>query len=106
MDFTKQETDNVANIVDEIVSIKQVLDKNKDLYERLDELTLELLDAGVQVDQTLSTKSQAFLTVVDNFADQNTIYRALPAKRFDIKLETSDEFKKRRLREEKARSKA
>jgi hypothetical protein len=103
MEFTKQEADQVADIVDEIVRIKNTLDSHKALYERLDDLTLELLDAGVQVDQTLSTKSQAFLTVVDNFADQNTIYRALPAKRFDIKLETPEEFKKRRLKEEKAR---
>lgn len=92
--------------VERIRQIKQVLENNKVLYEELDDLTLDLLDSGVQVNQTLAAGGGSFVTVVDNFAEKNTIYRAMPMKQFDVRLEDADELKKRVAKETKAKEKA
>ena len=36
-----------------------------------------------------------FITLIDNFAEKNTVFRPAAVKRFDIQLDTAEELKKR-----------
>lgn len=94
-------TRNPVEIAGRIVAIKAQLELQKPLYEELDNLTLEL-KAIVGVDAEVMANG-SFVTVVDNFAEKNTVFRPAGVKHFDVSLET---FQEREEAQAKAAAKA
>lgn len=109
-----------ANAV-RVIQLKALLDSNKPLYEELDRLTLELKTAmGVgSIPLTLNEKETMYMhndevkflaqnqvvTIVDNFAEKNTVFRPAGVKRFEVSLETAEEYKIRLDKEAKKKAK-
>jgi hypothetical protein len=93
--MSKKDLNRAVEIVNRIAAIKTQLEAAKPLYDELDELTGELGEVA-EVNQTLSTNDSRFITLVDNFADKNTVFRPAAVRRFDIILENQEELTKRR----------
>lgn len=104
-----------------LVQLKAALEANKPLYEELDRLTLELKDAmgTTAFPVTLTEQESMYLhngeakfiaqnqviTINDNFAEKNTVFRPAGVKRFEAALETAEEFKIRLEKEAKKKAK-
>lgn len=87
-------TVRAMEIVNRIAEIKNTLESVKPLYDELDELTGELGEVA-EVNQTLATNDGRFVTLIDNFADKNTVFRPAAVKRFDVELLTGEELAKK-----------
>lgn len=83
----------VADLLERIVAVKAKIDAVKPLYEELDDLTMELQEE-VEVDQLLQAKGDAFVRIVDNFAEKNTVFRVAGVKRFEAEVLTQEELDK------------
>lgn len=81
-------------IVNRIAAIKSQLEAVKPLYEELDELTTDLGEVA-EVNQTLATNDGRFVTLIDNFAEKNVVYRPAAVRRFDVELLTGEELQKK-----------
>lgn len=104
-----------------VIQLKAVLDANKPLYEELDRLTLELKDVmgvgslaiNLTEEETMymHNNEMKFLapnqvvTIVDNFAEKNTVFRPAGVKRFEASLETIEEYNLRLEKEAKKKAK-
>lgn len=104
MDVKKSNAEAIAN---KIVRVKYLIDANKHLYKELDDLVLQLMDSvgtdcevyvneDVQVigDNVLIIPSQV-VKVVDNFKDNNVVFKSASIKRFDVQTETMVEKKQK-----------
>ncbi len=92
-------------VVNRIAAIKDQLELVKPLYEELDDLTEELLEVA-EVNQTLKTDDNRLVTLIDNFADKNTVFRSAAVRRFEAELLTADEMTKKLIAAEKKAAKA
>lgn len=92
--MSNKNTVRAMEIVNRIAEIKTELDSKKPLYDELDELISELSDVA-EVNQTLATNDARFITLIDNFAEKNTVWRPAAVKRFDIELLTGEELAKK-----------
>jgi len=88
-------------VVNRIAEVKSSLEAVKPLYDELDELTAELQELA-EVNQTLATNDGRFVTLIDNFADKNVVYRPAAVRRFDVLFETNEELAKRTVKLKKA----
>lgn len=73
---TKMGPKQVVALAKEASEIMDVLEAQKRLYARLDELTLALKDQEI---------GRLGLMVVDNFAQKNVAFRVAGVKRFELK---------------------
>lgn len=96
-------TVRAMEIVNRIAEIKGVIEKVKPLYDELDDLTVELGEVA-EVNQTLATNDGRFVTLIDNFAEQNTVFRPAAVKRFDVELLTGEELQKKLAKAKKKES--
>jgi hypothetical protein len=101
----KQESVEVSpqRVAAEIAEIKAKLELVKPLYDRLDELTLQLHsmvgDQEVLVPQAFldipgepsHIVPEQFVRIVDNFATRNTVFKAAGVRRFEAQSETPAE---------------
>ena len=71
----------------QIIAIKQQIEANKALYERLDALILDLTNAGAK----LRTYRDMSFNITDNFAVTNVCFRPAAVRRYEINIRT---FKK------------
>lgn len=69
-------------ILARVIELQRELDIRKDLYTELDMLTLQLQDEGFK-DAVLEGLT---VTLVDNFLEQNTVFRPAGVKRFELKV--------------------
>lgn len=92
--MSKKDTVRAMEIVNRIAAIKTQLEAVKPLYDELDELTAEMGEVA-EVNQTLATNDGRFVTLVDNFADKNTVFRPAAVRRFDVELMTQEELTKK-----------
>lgn len=59
------------------------IERNKDLYRRLDDMIVKLKDSGF----TTALVKRHMITLVDNFADdKNVSWKATAMRRYDLKL--------------------
>lgn len=66
-----------------IIDLQREIDLRKELYSELDRIVLELRSEGFsQADQ-----DGLRLTLRDNFAEENTVFRPAGVKRFEITVE-------------------
>lgn len=109
-----------ANVV-RVIQLKAALDANKPLYEELDRLTLELKGVmGVGAIPVRLTEQETMymhnnevkflapeqvVSIVDNFAEKNTVFRPAGVKRFEASLETTQEYNLRLEKEAKKKAK-
>lgn len=71
----------------EVVRITEELERRKALYEELDNLTLELREAGFTAgDYDTGCGEILSITLVDNFAEKNTQFRMAALRRYEIKV--------------------
>jgi hypothetical protein len=74
---------NRNKLLEEALKIRVRLEKDKLLYRRLDDIT-QLLSSG---------KKRTYLfegyriSVIDNFAEKNTVFRATAIRRFELAFE-------------------
>ena len=83
------ESDVRGFIISRIAAIKAQLEAIKPLYEELDTLTVQLADsvpAG-----TSFILGDDTVTLVDNFAEKNTVFRPTGVKRFEVQIENTIE---------------
>lgn len=92
--MTGKDLQRAMEVVNRIAAIKTQLEAVKPLYDELDELTAELSDVA-EVNQTLATNDGRFMTLIDNFAEKNTVFRPAAVRRFDIELLTQEELSKK-----------
>lgn len=92
--MSKKDLTRTMEIVNRIATIKTQLESIKPLYDELDDLTAELGDVA-EVNQVLATNDGRFLTLIDNFADKNTVFRPAAVRRFDVELVTQEEMEKK-----------
>ena len=85
--------DDVSAKLQRVLEIKQTLDSVKPLYEELEQITLSLLTdaASIHGYNHLQGFGHVF-TIVDNFQEKNTVYRPAAVKRFELKVETEEEY--------------
>lgn len=111
----KQE--EMQKLLSRIVVVKSMLDANKPLYEELESLTLAVnVMAGqgsfhVQMNpadamylhggEVKHLSPNQIVTIVDNFAGKNTIFRTAAAKRFEASIESLEEQQLRNANVEK-----
>lgn len=104
-----------------LIQLKGILESNKPLYEELDRLTLELKDIMgttafpvnlteketmyMHNDEVKFLAQNQIITVNDNFAEKNTVFRPAGVKRFEATLETAEEFRLRLEKEAKKKAK-
>lgn len=97
-----------------IIQIKALIDSNKPLYEELDKLVMELNGltgpAVMQINLTdeqrmyMSNGEVKFIapeqvvTVVDNFANTNVVFRPAAVKRFEVEAIPLEEYRAREAR--------
>jgi len=123
--MTEAEMEATAKTIREkavrVIQLKAILDANKPLYEELDRLTLELNETmGVgTIPVTLNEKETMYmhndevkflspnqmLTIVDNFAEKNTVFRPAGVKRFEASVETAEARQLRQDKEAKKKAK-
>lgn len=72
----------IDRLVARAVQIKDALEANKPLYDELDEITVQL--AALQFSQ--APVGAKVVTLVDNFAAKNTVFRPCGVKRFELKV--------------------
>ena len=85
----------VKTITARIVDLSSQIESMKPLYEELDALTLQLKNLVKEGVRVVDADTRYSVTVEDNFAEKNTIYRAQAAKRFQAKVESAEEVDKR-----------
>jgi hypothetical protein len=69
----------IEKLAKEAIEVMAQLEAAKPLYQRLDELTLALVEAK-------SKELRAYgLVVVDNFAEKNAVFRPACVRRFEVK---------------------
>lgn len=106
-----------------IIKLKAILDSIKPVYEELDRLTLELnaiigttrlLELDLTEEQAMFmmngevrfiARSQV-VSVVDNFAEKNVVFRPAGVKRFEVNTETKEEYLVRLEKAAKKKAKA
>ena len=104
-----------------LIQLKGILEANKPLYAELDRLTLELKDVMgttpfavnlteketmyMHNDEVKFLAPNQIVTVNDNFAINNTVFRPAGVKRFEASLETAEEFRLRLEKEAKKKAK-
>jgi hypothetical protein len=73
------------------LEIKKILDANKPLYDELEAITVELASqqAGTSVPVVVDGY---YFSIVDNFAEKNTVFRPAAVKRFEMKIQTEEEI--------------
>lgn len=69
-------------ILARVIEIQRELDIRKALYDELDMLTEQLVAEGFQAGGI----DGSIITMVDNFADKNTVFRPAGVKRFELKV--------------------
>lgn len=83
-------------ILARLAEVQSALDLMKKLYEEKEVLTMQLKEL-VPVGQEVSHGDYIF-SVVDNFAEKNTVFRPAAVKRFDLEV---DSILARQLKAEK-----
>jgi hypothetical protein len=106
----KDKNELIYALAKEAAIIKAKLDSMRDMYGKLDELTLALKDLTGEeeiflnvrdtlvLDGKLITISPQYIKVVDNFATKNTVFKNTGVKRFEILNETVTERAARNLK--------
>lgn len=84
----------VMGLVERIKDLKDQLEQVKPLYAELDDLIIELGEE-VEIGETLKTDDDRFVTLIDNFADKNTVFKVAGVRRFDVELLTAEELAKK-----------
>ena len=68
-----------------LLMLKAQTEAMKAVYEEIDQLTAMLMaQVGLNNEQQFGGKA---VTVIDNFAEKNTVYRPAAVKRFDLDIE-------------------
>jgi hypothetical protein len=92
----------IKEIAKEIAITKAKIDSCKDLYNKLDELTMALHELTsdeilipdkyvlVYNEKAISVNPQ-YVKVIDNFYNRNVTFKTTPVKRFEISTETLTE---------------
>lgn len=102
---TIQERHNaVVALVNRLIQIDQILDDCKPLYEEKDNITLQLRElVGVGNDHSIFLPgTENVVTVVDNFADKNCVFRPAAFRQFEAKVEDREAYAKRLKKAAKA----
>lgn len=94
-------TNNLNSVLARLAEVQSALDLMKKLYEEKEALTMQLKEL-VPVGQEVSHGDYIF-SVVDNFAEKNTVFRPAAVKRFDLEV---DSVLARHLKAEKEAEKA
>ncbi len=111
----KEKEELVLAVAREIAIIKSKIDSMKEMYSKLDELTLALKDLlyvdgifdveimmnineSLVFDGKLVNVAPQYIKVVDNFATRNTVFRNTAVKRFEVFTETVTERAARNLK--------
>lgn len=82
---------NTQNKLRKVLDLISELDSRKALYDELDRLTLELQAEGFS-HELLDGK---VITLRDNFADKNTVFRVAGVKHYEIIVESPETVAKR-----------
>jgi hypothetical protein len=106
-----------------IIKLKAILDSVKPVYEELDRLTLELktiIGTDRLIELNLTEEQAMFVmngevrfiarsqvvSIVDNFAEKNVVFRPAGVKRFEVNTETKEEYVTRIEKAAKKKAKA
>lgn len=103
MEIVPVTTENVSprTIAEQIVEVAKKLEASKALYEEMDKLTAEFQKVtGTGIDNTIFVGEKA-VTLVDNFASNNTQFRPAAFRRFEVKVEDAEKYLKRLKKEVK-----
>ena len=73
-----------AEIFARIITIQIELHAVKPLYAEMDLLIMDLVARG---ETTITTADGTTYSIVDNFADRNTVFRPAGVKRYELKEE-------------------
>lgn len=103
------------------VILKAIMDANKVMYEEMDNLVLDLQKTVglVSVPVVLTEEECTFVhngeakfiapnqivTIMDNFAAKNTVFRPAGVKRFDATVETQEEYLAKKEKADKKKTK-
>ena len=83
----------MENKLKRALEIKTILDAQKPLYDELEAITLELVDTGLLVETGIPVMVEGcYFTVVDNFAVKNVVWKPAAVRRFELKIQTEEEF--------------
>jgi hypothetical protein len=74
-----------------IAEIKQILETNKPLYDEMDNIVSRIAKGGLGSGTSQRVDNMVF-TMIDNFDSKNTVFRPCGVKRFEIMVETQDEY--------------
>lgn len=100
-------TDNTAQIralAVRLTQIEDILEGCKPLYEEKDTITLQLNAlVGTGPDKSIFVGDKV-ITVIDNFADKNTVFRPAAVKRIEAKVEGVEAYGKRLKKKMKSES--
>ncbi len=83
-----------SEIANKISEIKGKLEANKPLYDELDQLTVEL-SKEAEPGTVFNTDDHHFVTLTDNFAEKNSVWRPACVKRYEVeRLDEAEMIKK------------
>ncbi len=75
----------VNKLLDRVLEIQKELDKAKPLYREMDELVTQLSKKR----KKSFTYRDRVISVVDNYAKKNTVFKTVGIRRFDISITDS-----------------
>jgi hypothetical protein len=88
-------------LAERAIEVQAKLDSAKPLYDELDQIAMQLKDMlGTGTSKALFVAEKA-VTVVDNFAESNVMFRPSACRRFELKVEDMEKFVKRLKKEAK-----
>lgn len=79
--------DNTELLLLRAKEIKDILDNQKPLYEELNAIVSELSLRDIPETQVAGL----YFSIVDNFANKNTVFKATGVNRFDLVIQTEEE---------------
>lgn len=78
--MAKANTKKIKALAKQAAEVMEKLDSMKPLYNELDQLVNALMEAGLEPGQ-----DHYGLTLIDNFAAKNTVFRTTSVKRYELK---------------------
>lgn len=74
---------NLTKLIERAIEIQAILEDVKSLYRELDDITLALIENDI-----FHASHKGYeISVVDNFAIKNTVFRIARVKRYDLKVD-------------------
>lgn len=87
---TTQVFESIKTDLARAVEIKAQLESVKPLYEELDAVTMRASEA-LRLSKTVDVNGVK-VTLIDNFESKNTVFRPVGVKRFELSVESVEEY--------------